>query len=118
MKKNVLWHILLGLASIAVFVTFTMLLWNWLMPSIFGLKTITFWQALGLLAFVRILIGGMIGKHWMMNKVRCDRRYNSCFRRQFMKMSDEDRKDFIKRKFLKHGLDHDFFQQNESEKHD
>jgi hypothetical protein len=26
----------------------TMLLWNWLMPEIFGLKAITFWQALGL----------------------------------------------------------------------
>lgn len=26
----------------------TMLLWNWLMPDIFHLDTITFWQALGL----------------------------------------------------------------------
>ena len=26
----------------------TMWLWNWLMPEIFGLKTITFYQALGL----------------------------------------------------------------------
>jgi len=25
-----------------------MLLWNWLMPLIFGLPTITFWQACGL----------------------------------------------------------------------
>jgi hypothetical protein len=25
-----------------------MLLWNWLMPVIFGLPTITFWQAVGL----------------------------------------------------------------------
>lgn len=24
------------------------LLWNWLIPEIFGLKVITFWQALGL----------------------------------------------------------------------
>ena len=24
-----------------------MLLWNWLMPVIFGIKTITFWQAVG-----------------------------------------------------------------------
>jgi hypothetical protein len=23
-------------------------LWNWLMPSLFGLKVITFWEALGL----------------------------------------------------------------------
>ncbi len=26
----------------------TMWLWNWLMPEIFGLKPISFWQALGL----------------------------------------------------------------------
>jgi hypothetical protein len=25
-----------------------MLLWNWLMPTIFGLPEITFWQAVGL----------------------------------------------------------------------
>lgn len=24
-----------------------MLLWNWLMPTVFGLPTITFWQAVG-----------------------------------------------------------------------
>jgi hypothetical protein len=27
-----------------------MLLWNWLMPELFGLKLIDFWQALGLCA--------------------------------------------------------------------
>lgn len=26
----------------------TMWLWDWLMPTIFGLKTITFWQACGI----------------------------------------------------------------------
>ena len=34
------------------------LLWNWLVPSLFGLGQITFWQALGLLALCRILFGG------------------------------------------------------------
>lgn len=32
-----------------------MLLWNWLMPTIFNLTTITFWQALGIDALVSIL---------------------------------------------------------------
>ena len=36
-------------------------LWNWLMPAIFGLKLITFWQALGLLILARILVGGLGG---------------------------------------------------------
>ena len=35
-----------------------MLLWNWLAPALFGLRQITFWQALGLLALCRILFGG------------------------------------------------------------
>ena len=35
-----------------------MLLWNWLAPELFGLRLITFWQALGLLALCRILFGG------------------------------------------------------------
>ena len=33
-------------------------LWNWLAPALFGLRLITFWQALGLLALCRILFGG------------------------------------------------------------
>ena len=33
-------------------------LWNWLAPELFGFRTITFWQALGLLALCRILFGG------------------------------------------------------------
>ena len=34
------------------------LLWNWLAPTLFGLRLITFWQAIGLLALCRILFGG------------------------------------------------------------
>lgn len=34
---------------VALVFTFpTLWLWNWLMPSIFGLTKITFWQALGI----------------------------------------------------------------------
>jgi len=39
-----------------------MLLWNWLLPPLFGWRLITFWQALGLLALCRILFGGF-GRH-------------------------------------------------------
>ncbi len=33
-------------------------LWNWLMPVIFGLHPITYWQALGLLGLSWLLFGG------------------------------------------------------------
>ena len=32
-------------------------LWNWLLPPLFGLHMITFWQALGLVLLCRILFG-------------------------------------------------------------
>lgn len=34
------------------------LLWNWLLPPLFGWREVTFWQALGVLALCRILFGG------------------------------------------------------------
>ena len=34
-----------------------MLLWNWLMPSLFGLVTIGYWTAMGLYLMSRILFG-------------------------------------------------------------
>ena len=36
-------------------------LWNWLMPTIFGLPAISFWQAVGLLGLSWILFGGLRG---------------------------------------------------------
>lgn len=44
-------------------------LWNWLMPSLFGLRMISFPQALGLLVLSKILFGGFRGRpggpmHW------------------------------------------------------
>jgi uncharacterized membrane protein len=39
--------------------TAVQLLWNWLLPPLFGWSLITFWQAIGLLALCRILFGGL-----------------------------------------------------------
>jgi hypothetical protein len=39
-----------------------MLLWNWLMPSIFGLQTITYWQGFGIVILAKLLFGA-IGSH-------------------------------------------------------
>jgi len=38
-------------------------LWNWLMPALFGLKVIGYWQAWGLLVLSWILFGGLRGGH-------------------------------------------------------
>ena len=52
-----------------VFGYLVMSLWNWLMPALFGLRTISFWQAFGLLILSKILFGGFHrrggpGMHW------------------------------------------------------
>jgi hypothetical protein len=48
--------IFLGVFGFAV-----LYLWNWLMPELFGLPTITFWQGWGLMALSWILLGGLRG---------------------------------------------------------
>ncbi|MCF8296230.1 MAG: hypothetical protein K9J13_01680 [Saprospiraceae bacterium] len=42
---------------------FVMLLWNWLMPEIFGLVTITFWQAFGIIILSKFLFGAFHPGH-------------------------------------------------------
>ena len=55
---HVLKIMLLVALAITVFSFVTMHLWNWLMPAVFGLRTITWLQALGLLVLGKILFGG------------------------------------------------------------
>jgi hypothetical protein len=45
---NILGVILIAAILAILFAFPTMWLWNWLMPAIFGLTKITFWQALGI----------------------------------------------------------------------
>lgn len=57
------------LLAVTVFSFVVMHLWNWLVPAIFGLHAIGFWQALGLLVLSKILFGGFRGRpgfamHW------------------------------------------------------
>ncbi len=45
-----------GLAILFGFII--MWLWNWLMPDLFGLATLTYWQAVGIFILLKILLGG------------------------------------------------------------
>jgi hypothetical protein len=60
-RHRVLW-IILGIAGFIAFAflfgAVVMWLWNWLMPVIFHLGVITYWQAVGLALLGRLLIGG------------------------------------------------------------
>lgn len=69
MRRRKKWLLLFAPLGIALFIfiggELVMHLWNWLLPSLFGWRQITFWQAFGLLALCRILFGGlgMRGRH-------------------------------------------------------
>jgi len=57
----VIGFVILGVGLLFLFGWVVMLLWNWLMPDIFGLKTLTYWKAWGLLALSCILFGRLGG---------------------------------------------------------
>jgi hypothetical protein len=57
----VIGFIILGIGLLFLFGLVVMALWNWLMPEIFGLKTLTYWQAWGVLALSCILFGKIGG---------------------------------------------------------
>jgi hypothetical protein len=51
-------HALTFLVVIAAIVWIVMLLWNALLPVIFGISVITYWQAAGLMILSRLLLSG------------------------------------------------------------
>jgi hypothetical protein len=57
----VIGFVILGIGLMFLFGLVVMALWNWLMPEIFGLKTLTYWQAWGVLALSCILFGKIGG---------------------------------------------------------
>jgi len=65
MDNWIFWVVFVAPLVIAVFVAIggglVMCLWNWLLPDLFGCKQVTFWQAIGLLALCRILVGSLGG---------------------------------------------------------
>jgi len=67
----------------------TMGLWNWLMPALFGLKTVTLWQALGLLVLSRFLLGGFHGHRGGSPKF-----WRHRMRERWEKMTPEEREAF------------------------
>ena len=101
----------IGLLAVPViFGIIVMLLWNWLMPSMFGFVTVSFWQALGILVLCRILFGSLGGLHHGTRHAH-DRFH---LREKWQKMTPEERKEFVKRQrehfgksgfFGRHGFD-------------
>jgi len=70
-----------------------MLLWNWLIPVIFGLAVINFWQALGLLTLSKILFG-FGGKRGGWGGHKRSGHWKSRMRDKWKDMNEEERAAF------------------------
>jgi hypothetical protein len=85
------------IAMYAVFGAAVMLLWNVLMPQIFGLMELNYLQAAGLLVLGRLLFGGLGGGLDHGGRRGWDRHHHgSDLREKWLNMSDEDRKEFMR----------------------
>jgi hypothetical protein len=73
------------IGGFALFTFLIMQLWNAVLPDVLGVKTITFWQALGIFALSKILFG--FGGGWGGRR----RRY---MKDRFANMSPEEREEF------------------------
>ncbi len=66
MRRKWIFFAPLAIAALLLFIAIggaiVQLLWNWLLPPLFGWRELGFWQAVGLLALCRILFGGFGGR--------------------------------------------------------
>ncbi|WP_435946781.1 hypothetical protein [Dryocola sp. BD586] len=97
--------LVIGVVLVAVLGLLVMSLWNALLPAVIGVKSIGFWQALGLLVLCRILFGGLGWRPGMFGMGRERRRMHE----RWMQMTPEEREQFIQQRregFWRHGFGH------------
>lgn len=84
------WYLFVPLIIVgfAAFGFVTMYLWNWLMPVVFHLPEITFWQTVGLMILSRLILG--FGCH----KGSRHDHYRSRMYEKWEKMTPEEREQF------------------------
>jgi hypothetical protein len=105
------------LVTCAVFGAVVMLLWNALLPQLFALPVLNYWQAVGLLVLARLLFGGfghdMVrhGGHWGgAGRGGHLFQHGNKLREKWMNMSEDERKEFIEK-------EKDFFRFNKRFSH-
>lgn len=89
--KKVLMIVIFGAAAILAFGYLVMSLWNFVLPVVLGVKTISFIQALAILLLSKILFGGFGGRasRWQGRGAWKDK-----MKQHWVKMSPEEREKF------------------------
>ena len=94
--------IFLGIGAAVLFTFVVMWLWNWLMPELFSLSVISFWQSAGLLILAKILFSGTgHGSRW--HSDRRKKYWHSRFEEKW-KCIPEDKKEKFARKMEEKGF--------------
>jgi Ca2+/H+ antiporter, TMEM165/GDT1 family len=75
-------------AGVFIFGWVVMQLWNGILPTVLGVNTITFWQALGILVLSKILFGGFKGGQ---RRPYSHQTHKQDFFNRWMHMSREER---------------------------
>jgi len=90
--RRMIFFPLIGIAALVLFPYVIMLLWNALLPVIFHIAEINFWQALGILVLSRILFGGFRG-HFGHRHGGCHGHQNHMgpWNRRWSNMTEEER---------------------------
>lgn len=86
---KILFIIIAAIAFILLFGYGFMLLWNWLMPEVFGLIPLNYWQAVGILVMAKLLFGGFCSH----NSKKGSKKRGKHFKQR---MRDTCKKDFSK----------------------
>jgi hypothetical protein len=81
---RIIGHVFMGILFAAafalVFGLLVQVLWNWIMPAVFGLGEISYWQAFGIVILCKLLFGGF-GPHRDHNRDHFHRKIESHFHR-------------------------------------
>ncbi len=86
----ILGGIVLAAGLAFLFGLIVMVLWNWIMPEVFGLTTLTYWQAWGLVLLAHILF--KMGPGYKRPHRIHDREWKEKFRKRFWKQEEEENK--------------------------
>ena len=88
--------IVLGAGAFVLFTFVVMWLWNWLMPEIFRLGMITFWQAAGILLLSKIIFSSSChGQRW--HSDRRKKYWHSRFEEKWKRVPEEKRNEFMQK---------------------
>jgi hypothetical protein len=94
--------VIVGSLAAFLFGYVAMSLWNWLIPPLFGLKTLTFWQTFGLLILSWIFFGRFRGGHYWHG-----RRWRRRMFERWERMTPEEREKFRAKMRDRWGRHHD-----------